>query len=504
MVIAEPDRPSPDRRLILLTGATGYVGGALLSLLEARGLPVRCLVRHPGRIATSRPATTGLRVADLLDKASLPAVLEGVDTAYYLIHSMSEARDFVAADRLAAENFATAACAAGVRRIIYLGGLGGDDANSSRHLRSRREVGDILRRFGPPVIELQSSIILGSGSLSFEMIRALVERLPVMITPRWVRTSCQPIALEDVLQYLIGALGRPDTGPATYEIGGADVITYGDLMMEYARQRGLRRVMVPVPVLTPWLSGLWLWLVTPANHRIGRRLIGGLSTPTIAADGLARADFGVRPMGIGAAVARILDTEAVAPLRTDWPQALAHLPADGRVRELVVAGTEIAVCRREVPRTPEAAFTPVACLGGNRGWYCAPGLWRLRGLLDRLVGGPGLCSIGCGLEGPQVGAALDAWTVEAVEPHRRLLLRSTMLMPGRAWLDLAVSGESDRSVLQLTALFQPRGLAGLLYWQALRPIHRWLFSRQVRKLVAEARELDAVHHEHRSERTPSE
>lgn len=480
-----PNSHPPRPGLILVTGASGYIGGELLQALQARNLPVRCLVRRLPPSPSGSPDTEWC-VGDVRDPEALARVLAGVEVAYYLIHAMSAAGSFEQNDRAAAEQFARAARAAGVRRIVYLGGLGGDHPRASRHLRSRREVGDLLRRFGPPVIELQSSIVLGSGSLSFEMIRALVERLPVMITPRWVQTPCQPIAIADVLQYLLAALRLPDAGHATYEIGGADVVTYGDLMMEYARQRGLRRVMIPVPVLTPWLSGLWLWLVTPAHHRIGRRLIGGLSTPTVADDEAARADLGVRPVGMAAAVAGILETEAQVPLQNDWTEAMAHVPADGRVRECVVGGTEVAVCRRVVPGSPEVAFAPVACLGGDLGWYCAPYLWRLRGLLDRLLGGRGLCCVGCGLEGPQVGDTLDVWTVAIYEPDRRLLLRATMRMPGRAWLDLAVRDEGEGSLLQLTALFQPRGLTGLLYWQALRPIHRWLFARQLRKLAPDA------------------
>lgn len=482
--------PTPARPgLILVTGATGYVGGELLKALEAQGFPVRCLVRRLPLSAFTAPGTEWC-LGDVRDPEALRAALAGVDVAYYLIHSMSAPGSFEEADRRAAEQFARAARLAGVRRVIYLGGLGGEHPKASRHLRSRSEVGDILRRYGPPVIELQSSIVLGSGSLSFEMVRALVERLPVMVTPRWVRTPCQPLAIEDLLQYLLGALAVLDKGHLTYQIGGAEVVTYGDLMMEYARQRGLRRAMIPVPVLTPWLSGLWLWLVTPAHHRIGRRLIGGLSTPTVADDGSARAAFGVRPVGVAAAISRILASEAATPQATDWTKALAHLPADGRVREHVVAGTEIAVCRWGVPRAPEVAFGPIFCLGGNRNWYCAPGLWRLRGLLDRLLGGPGFCNVSCGTQGPRVGSQLDAWIVEAYQPNRRLFLRSAMRMPGRAWLDLAVVGDGEQSVLQLTALFQPCGLSGLAYWQALRPIHRWLFPRQLRKLVARALELE--------------
>jgi len=298
---------------ILLTGATGYVGGALLTELEARGLPVRCLARQAVGLPAGPATTTEWRVADVLDREAVSAALEGVGTAYYLVHSMSTTADFVEADRRAAESFSTAACAAGVRRIVYLGGLGGDAPNASPHLRSRHEVGEVLREFGPQVIEFRASIILGSGSLSFELMRCLVDRLPVMVTPKRVRTPCQPIAIADVLAYLLGALELPGEGNVTFDIGGADRVSYEELMGEYAQQRGLRRIMVPVPVLTPWLSGLWLVLVTPARARVGRRLIEGLMTPTLAEDAPARATFGVDPKGVRETIAEILRGDQPGP-----------------------------------------------------------------------------------------------------------------------------------------------------------------------------------------------
>lgn len=474
------------RGLILLTGATGYVGGALRLELESRGLPLRCLVRHPEALAGRCARTTELRQADLLQPETLPAAFEGVDTAYYLVHSMSTARDFESADRMAAEHFARAARAAGVRRIIYLGGLGGDSPQASRHLRSRHEVGELLRLHGPPVIEFRSSIILGSGSLSFEMIRALVERLPAMVTPRWVSTPCQPIAIGDVLAYLLGALDLPDDSHAVFEIGGADRVSYGQLMREYARQRGLRRLMIPVPVLTPWLSGLWLALVTPAHFRIGRRLIGGLSTATVADDARARATFGVAPMGVSEAIAAILREEAAFPEQAVWSQALPRLPVGREVLETSLHGLLIAAHRREVATSPDAAFRPIQVIGGAKGWYCGATLWRVRGWLDQLVGGPGLRCQRRHPEDLKVGDALDSWRVVTYVPGRRLRLRSEMRMPGRAWLDFEVNGSAEQSTIQLAAAFQPLGLTGLMYWHSLRLIHRWMFRRLLRRIAARA------------------
>ncbi|MEI6500996.1 MAG: DUF2867 domain-containing protein [Armatimonadota bacterium] len=395
---------------------------------------------------------------------------------------MSEARDFAAADRLAAENFATAARAAGVRRIIYLGGLGGDDANSSRHLRSRHEVGEILRRLGPQVIEFRASIILGSGSLSFEMIRSLVECLPAMVTPRWVSTPCQPIVIADVLPYLVGALELPGQESVTFEIGGADRMSYGELMKEYARRRGLKRLMIPVPVLTPWLSGLWLVLVTPAHYRIGRRLIGGLSTPTLADDAAARAIFGVTPTGVPEAIATILSAENRRLEGTLWSRELGNLPAHQRLVETQRMGCYVAACRRTVSEPPQVIFGRIEAGGGDNGWYCGSTIWQIRGCLDRLIGGPGL---GCtGDTGDlKAGDRLGSWRVVLREPSRRLRLRSEMRLPGRAWLDFEVNGDGERSTVQLTAVFDPRGLTGLLYWQILRPVHRWLFRRLVHQVA---------------------
>ena len=281
--------------ILLLTGATGYIGGRLLALLEQRGVPVRCLTRRPAALRDRVGPHTEVCEADLLDRSSLDAPLVGVETAYYLVHSMGDDQDFEEQDRIAATNFAQAAAAAGIRCIIYLGGLGNPDHALSKHLRSRQETGDVLRANHPFVIEFRASIVIGSGSLSFEMIRALVERLPVMICPRWVRVEAQPIAIEDLLSYLLAALELPLGPSQVYEIGGPDQVSYGQIMQEYARQRGLTRWMIPVPLLTPFLSSLWLGLVTPLYARVGRKLVESLRNPTLVSNNLAASVFAVRP-----------------------------------------------------------------------------------------------------------------------------------------------------------------------------------------------------------------
>ena len=311
-----------DRNLIFIAGASGYIGGRLLMVLEAKGYRVRCLARRPEYLRPRIGQATEVVAGDVFAPETLDAALGGVDQAYYLVHSMGSAESFEKQDRIAARNFAASARRAGVRRIIYLGGLGSGDALSP-HLRSRQEVGNILRDAGVPVIELRASIVIGSGSLSFEMIRALVERLPVMITPRWVSVTAQPIAVRDVLDYLAGALELTTAESRIFEIGGNDRVSYKDIMAEYARQRGLRRIMISVPVITPRLSSLWLALITPVYARTGRKLVDSIRNPTIVRDSAALAAFDIRPLGVAAAIAAALRNEDLELAATRWSDSLS-------------------------------------------------------------------------------------------------------------------------------------------------------------------------------------
>lgn len=371
---------------ILLTGATGYVGGRLLGVLERSGSRVRCLARRPESLESRVAPGTEVVGGDLLDPQSLVDAMRDQSVAFYLVHSMGSSGDFAEEERRCARNFADAARAAGIRRIIYLGGLGADARNPSAHLGSRRQVGDILRGSGVPVIEFRASIVIGSGGVSFEMVRALVERLPVMVTPRWVSVAAQPIAINDLLEYLRQAVTIPIDGSRIFEIGGADVVSYGGLMREYARLRGLRRMMLPVPVLTPRLSSLWLGLVTPLYARVGRKLIDSLRNASVVADPAALEVFPIRPVGIGEAIATAMRNEDREVAETRWSDALSSAgPARswGGVR----FGTRL-VDRRSmaVDATPEAAFRCVQRIGGDTGWYFGNWLWRLRGFIDLLVG----------------------------------------------------------------------------------------------------------------------
>jgi uncharacterized protein YbjT (DUF2867 family) len=482
--VDDADRPSPDSPLILLTGATGYVGGRLRWRLERPGRRLRLMTRRPEHVRTRAAAGTEVVYGDVGDRASLDAALAGVDTAYYLVHSMASGTDYRETDRHGARAFGAAAARAEVRRIVYLGGLG--EGRLSGHLSSRQEVGRILAASGVPTLELRASIVIGSGSTSFEMIRALVDRLPVMITPRWVRTLTQPIAIEDVLDYLVEAADVALDASRVVEIGGADRVSYGDLMREYARQRGLRRVMVPVPALTPRLSSLWLGIVTPVYARVGRELVEGLRNETVVQDRSALGLFRVRPRGAREAVARALVNEDRDFAGTRWSDALSSGPGPRQFGGTVVGSRLIDSRTVRVPVPPEAAFAPIRRIGGSRGWYYGDRLWRLRGLLDLPFGGAGTRR---GRRDPErllPGDTVDFWRVEAIQPDRLLRLSAEMALPGRAWLQFEVQKAGSGSVIRQTAVFDPVGLLGRLYWYAMWPVHSAVFRGMVQGIALAA------------------
>ncbi len=474
-------------RRILVTGATGYVGGRLLRALEQQGERVRCMARTPASLDDWIAPTTEVVKGDVFDRPSLERALTDVDTAYYMIHSMGSKEEFEAKDREAAENFAAAAKATGVRRIIYLGGLGEESADLSTHLRSRHEVGRVLASTGVETIELRASVVIGTGSLSFELIRALSERLPVMITPRWVRVKAQPILITDVVRYLVASLDVPEGSGGVYEIGGADICTYGDLMKEYARQRGLRRFFVGVPFLTPRLSSLWLGLVTPVYARVGRKLIGSIRHPTVVTNDRAKERFpDIHPLGLADAIARVLRKETSTVAETRWCDAVSSA---GEVRS--IEGTQLGprlIDKRTRIVTVDGAraFTPIRQIGGKRGWYFVNWLWRVRGFFDLLVGGVGLRRGRRDPEHVRVGEPLDFWRVEAYEPDHRLLLRAEMNVPGRAWLEFTVEPDGDGTRIHQTAIFDPKGIFGRLYWYGVFPLHVVIFRGMLRNIARRA------------------
>lgn len=470
------------RNLILLTGGTGYVGGRLLQSLENQGYHLRCLARRPQVLRGRVGVNTEVVLADCFQLESLGAALAGVHTAYYLVHSMGSAESFEEKDRQAASNFAKAAHQARVQRIIYLGGLG--EGALSPHLRSRQEVGEALHTTGVEVIEFRASIVIGSGSLSFEIIRALVERLPVMICPAWVSIAAQPIGIEDLVSYLVEALDLPASGHRIIEIGGADQVSYEGIMREYARQRGLRRWMISVPVLTPRLSSLWLGLVTPVYARVGRKLIDSIRNPTVVRDPVAVKLFTVRPKGVREIIARAILNEDREFAATQWSDALSSRgdgPSWGGVR----FGNRFVDSREVAVHAPsDIAFRPIRRIGGKTGWYYGDWLWQVRGFLDLLCGGVGVRRGRRDPEMLQVGDTLDFWRVEAFENNKKLLLAAEMKLPGRAWLEFAVEDKGNSSLIRQTAIFDPVGVAGLMYWYVLYPVHKLMFGKMLHAIAA--------------------
>lgn len=487
----DPTSAPPPRPSVLLTGATGYVGGRLLPVLESQGLAIRCVTRRPEALHGSVGANTEVVRSDLSSAHEIEAALDGIDVAYYLVHAMAGAGDYARRDRETAERFSGAAARAGVKTIVYLGGLG-DGPDLSAHLASRQEVGAILAASGVPTVEFRASIIIGSGSLSFDLISSLVNRLPVMLTPRWVRTRTQPIAIDDVIAYLAACAASPANESRIYEIGGPERVTYSDLMAEYARQRGLRRLIIPVPVLTPTLSSLWLGLVTPVYARVGRQLLDGVRNETIVRDPSALEAFpSIRPRGVTAAIAEaIRDGNKPA---TRWAEALPALPpaalaptADDRPRRRAHDARQIKLA---IP--PHEAFDPIQRIGGTTGWYSFRGLWALRGFLDTLVGGVGVRRGRRHPEDLRAGDALDFWRVEEIQPGRLLRLRAEMRLPGRAWLEFRVEPWGSGSVIRQVATFEPNGLLGWLYWWVLSPFHQLVFPIMLRRIGREAQRAAA-------------
>ena len=429
---------------------------------------------------------------DVLDPESLAPALAGIDIAYYLVHSLGAGHDFHERDTRAARAFGAAAAAAGVGRIIYLGGLGDAAGALSEHLRSRQDTGAGLGTSNVPVTEFRAAVIVGSGSVSFEMIRYLTERVPVMVCPYWVYTKIQPIGIRDVLSYLTEAVSTPASAGQVIEIGGSDVLTYGDMMTGYATERGLTRWLLPVPILTPRLSSYWVHLVTPVPAAIARPLIEGLRNEVIVRDDRARELFPqIAPAGYRESVRRALARFDTANVETSWSDALA---SSHPTSEPVLLTTQdgMVMERRQliVNAPPERAFDVFSSLGGAKGWLRLNWAWQLRGFFDRLVGGVGMRR---GRRHPhhvRVGDAVDFWRVEAVEPGRLVRLRAEMTVPGRAWLEFQARTQEDgRTLVTQTAFFSPRGLFGLVYWYALYPIHGLIFGGMIREIGRRAERL---------------
>lgn len=475
---------------VLLTGATGYIGGQLAPCLLARGYAVRAMVRTlPTEGSRSWQDQVELVEADPLRPETLPPALNGIETTFYLIHSMTSGPAFRERDMQAARQFGQAAKAAGIERILYLGGLGDDSADLSEHLRSRHETGDALREAGVPVTEFRAAIIVGSGSISFEMVRYLTERLPVMICPRWVFTKVQPIAIDDVLAYLVTALEKPETADQIIEIGGSDILTYGDMMTRYGQVRGLRRFLIRVPVLTPRLSSYWIHWVTPIRATYARPLIEGLRNEVIVHDDKARRLMPeIRPVDYATAVQRALNKLNAERCGQAFDQPGSQPGTSTTTVECFNHEGMIIERRRLTVSAPATTvYRTISSLGGEKGWLCCNWLWRLRGWLDRACGGPGLRRTRPQRSSLREGDIVDCYRVEKVEENRVLRFRIEMRLPGTGWLQFQVQPrEEKRSELALTVFFASQGLAGLIYWYALYPIHSYVFSRLLRHLAQEA------------------
>jgi uncharacterized protein YbjT (DUF2867 family)/uncharacterized protein YndB with AHSA1/START domain len=469
---------------VLVTGVTGYIGGRLVPRLLKSGYDVRVLLRGSAARLDSRPWKDQVEIAigDVLVPESLPGAMEGIDAAYYLIHSMGGESGFSERDIQAAANFAAAAADAGVKNIIYLGGLGDPDSNLSEHLRSRQQTGDALRQSGVPVTEFRAGMVVGSGSLSFEMMRNLTERLPVMIAPRWVYTKTQPIAIRDVLSYLVSALRTPDSKGRIIEIGAPDVLTYADMMLAYAKIRGLRRMIIRVPVLSPRLSSYWVHWITPVSAAVATPLIEGLRNQLIVRDDSASTLFpDIKPIDFETALRLALARIEDGDIETLWSDALAS--SKGDIKPLHLAqeqGMLLERRQRRVKASPEVVFQAFSGLGGERGWPPYNWLWRVRGAIDRLLGGVGMRRGRRHPDDLRQGEALDFWRVEKVEPNHLIRLRAEMKLPGDGWLQFEVNPREDSSTdLVQTAYFAPKGLSGLLYWYGIYPLHGIIFSRMI-------------------------
>ena len=482
--------------MILVTGATGYVGGRLVPRLIEKGYKVRCLARDESSLK-GRWEDVEIVQGDVLNKDSLQNVFKDVDTAYYLIHSMGGEGEFSKTDIRAAENFAVTAEEQGVKRIIYLGGLSSSEEELSKHLTSRLQTGETLRKFGVPVTEFRAGVIVGSGSLSFEMIRYLTERLKFMITPKWVNTKTQPIAIRDVLRYLVDALTIEKSKGEIIEIGGEDILTYKELMSIYSEVRGLKRYFIKVPVLTPRLSSHWIGLVTPLPSRIAKPLVDGLKNELICKSTRAKELFGFQTISYKEAVELALQRNKDGKTETIWFSSYSSGTKSKITPHHLTQKEGMIIEKREilVDANAELTFKAFTSLGGRKGWY-ANFLWKIRGYFDLLMGGAGMRR-GRRSETELIqGDPLDFWRVEEIQKNKLLRLRAEMKLPGEAWLQFNVENiHENKTTLTQTAFYEPKGLWGLLYWYSIYPFHGLIFGGMIKSLKKTAENIQSSSHQ---------
>ena len=476
----------PDHPSILVTGATGYIGGRLARQLLVEGHTVRVMARDSRRLTALERAGAECVTGDVLDAASLTSAVRGIDVAYYLVHSMGAGPDFEARDRQAATNFAAACRVAGVKRIIYLGGLGREGPSLSSHLASRHETGKLLAQGTAPVTELRAAIIVGAGSASFEIVRDLAKRLRVMVCPRWVRSRCEPVVMHHVIAYLIGVLRVPQSVGQVLEIGGGEILTYEEMLRQCAEVMGKKILIFRVPVLSPRLSSYWLNLITSVPMSVARPLVEGLRNDVVTTDRRIRDWIPLERVTFREAAAIALSEEGAGPLPSRWTSAAVSGVPSSPSNRVVLRDERLRVSRA----TPEALFKAVERIGGTTGWYYGNGLWRLRGMIDRMFGGVGLRR---GRRHPEEivqGDAVDFWRVEEYVPGRLLRLRAEMKVPGAAVLEFEVSAASGGgSKLSQRASFVPNSAWGRFYWDAMRPVHAFVFRGMADGIVRAAEGL---------------
>ena len=485
-ILKKTQKEFKEQKLVLLTGATGYVGGRLLKALEESEFQLRCLARRPELLRPRVSSKTEVVKGDVLERSSLVPAMDGVKIAFYLIHSMGSTGSFEENDRIAAQNFGEIAKEVGVDRIIYLGGLGNDKEILSSHLRSRHEVGKILRASGVPAIEFRASIVIGSGSLSFEMIRSLVERLPVMLIPKWALMNAQPIAIEDLISYLMESLYKIDEKNHLFEIGGFDKVSYLDIMRIYAKSINKRVMMIPVPVLTPYLSSLWLGLITPLYARIGRKLVESIVHSTVVQDNTAFRNFKVKPIGVEEAIQRAIKMENKKSAESRWYDSISSSGESYPYTGYRFADRLIDHRTLNISVPPETAFKPIQNIGGEKGWYAWNILWQIRGVIDLLLGGVGMRRGRSNEDKLIVGGTIDFWRIEKIVTNNFLSLKAEMKLPGRAWLEFEVVGHGNSSTINQTAIFEPAGIFGKIYWYSLYPLHQLIFNGMLRAIEHKA------------------
>lgn len=480
--------------LILVVGATGYVGGHLVPRLLREGYQVRVLARDIKK-AKAAPWGSDVEVfkGDVLEPLSLAPALSGVDMAYYLVHSITRGSDFSERDIQAGLNFGEAAKKAGVARVIYLGGLGDPDSTLSEHLRSRQETGDALRRSGVDVTEFRAAIIVGAGSISFEMIRYLTERVPIMICPRWVRTRVQPIGIDDVVEYLISSLSVDQSASHIIEIGGKDVLTYGEMMKDYARVRGLRRCLLHVPVLTPRLSSYWVHWVTPVPAAFARPLIEGLRSEVVVRGTKASELFPqIKPADYKSAVRGALSQLHPNAFKTfvseSAPTDVGERPTTFKT---IHNGMIVEIKQCLVRSRAASVYRSFTELGGPNNWPCH-WAWRIRAFIDRILGGVGMRKGRPDSDAIRVGDTVDYFRVVEIHPNRMLRLKVDMKLPGEGWVQFeAIPYEHERTRLMQTVFFAPKGLIGFLYWYLLYPFHIVIFGKMIKEIAGRAEQINA-------------